>query len=453
MKNQAVILAGGDGNRFGSGIAKQFIKLAGKTIVEHTIDRFERNPLIDSIIVVVNPEYYDFMNEILLKNAYDKIKKLIKGGASRQESSYAGILACDEDTDNVLLHDAVRPLVSERIIKEITEALESYDAVDVAIPAADTIIKVNDDRTIHSIPERKSLMRGQTPQGFRLPFIKKAYELYMKDSNVAVTDDCGLILHYNLGKVFVVNGEEKNLKITYAEDAYLADKLFQINSLQLLNDPNHDFGGALGNKVGVVFGSSSGIGKEVFEVVRSCGGAVYGFCRQSGVDVSRYADVEAALQQVHEREGRIDYVINTAGILSIGRLETVPHRDIEYQVAANYLGSVNVTKASLPHLRESKGSIVLFSSSSYTRGRAMYSIYSSTKAAIVNFVQAISEEVYSDGIRINVINPERTNTPMRFKNFGFEPPETLLSATKVANATLEVALSDITGQVFDVRRD
>jgi 2-C-methyl-D-erythritol 4-phosphate cytidylyltransferase len=453
MKCQAIILAGGEGNRFGGGIAKQFIKLAGKTIVEHTIDRFERNPLVDSVIVVVNPEYYDYMNEILLKNGYRKLRKLIKGGKTRQESSYAGLCACDDDTQKVLLHDAVRPLISDRVIKDAIEALDSYDAVDVAIPAADTIIKVNDDRIIESIPERRYLMRGQTPQGFKLDFIKKAYELFMQDQNVSFTDDCGLILHYQLGDIFVVSGEEKNLKITYAEDAYLADKLFQINSLQLLDRPGRDVADELAGKVGVVFGYSSGIGKEVYDLVRSRGGKIHGFSRENGVDIARYDQVEEALRQVSQAEGRIDYIVNTAGILRIAKLEATPQEEIHHQVAANYLGSVNVTKAAIPYLRESRGSVVLFTSSSYTRGRGMYSIYSSTKAAIVNFVQAVSEEVYADGIRINVINPERTGTPMRFKNFGYEPPETLLSAEKVAQATLEVVLSEITGQVIDVRRD
>ena len=83
----------------------------------------------------------------------------------------------------------------------------------------------------------------------------------------------------------------------------------------------------------------------------------------------------------------------------------------------------------------------------------MYSIYSSTKAAVVNFTQAMGEELYQDGIRINVINPERTKTPMRIKNFGYEKEDTLLSPKKVAIATIDTILSDFTGQVIDVRRN
>ena len=103
-------------------------------------------------------------------------------------------------------------------------------------------------------------------------------------------------------------------------------------------------------------------------------------------------------------------------------------------------------------MKETKGSLIFYTSSSYTRGRALYSIYSSTKAAIVNLVQALAEEWENEKIRINVINPERTATPMRFSNFGKEPEETLLKPEKVAEATLNTLLSDYTGQVIDVRR-
>ena len=95
---------------------------------------------------------------------------------------------------------------------------------------------------------------------------------------------------------------------------------------------------------------------------------------------------------------------------------------------------------------------MFFTSSSYTRGRAFYSIYSSTKAAIVNFVQAIAQEWEQAGITVNCINPERTKTPMRVKNFGSEPDDTLLRSETVAEMTVRSLLCDYTGQVIDVKR-
>jgi 2-C-methyl-D-erythritol 4-phosphate cytidylyltransferase len=454
-KTQAIILAGGAGNRFGGILPKQFIKIAGKTVIEHTIERFEKHDLIDSIIIVINPEYYHFMNEVLLKNDFEKVKKVLKGGDTRQSSSYTGIVGCDEDTKKVLFHDAVRPFVSERIITEMIQALEEYEAVDVAIPTADTIIKINDEQLIEDIPKRQYLMRGQTPQGFKLSLIKQAHEMYMKDPNFPVTDDCGLIVKYNLAPVFVIQGEEKNMKITYPEDVFMADKLFQVNSICSVEQrkTSEQYSQELKDKVVVVFGHSSGIGKEIYDIVQKYGAKAYGISRQNDVDVSKYGQVAEVLENVYNQEGKIDSVINTTGILSISKLQVMLAEDILEQIQTNYLGSIHVTKACIPYLKETRGSVSLFTSSSYTRGRAMYSIYSSTKAAVVNFTQAMAEELYQDDIRINVINPERTKTPMRVKNFGYEDESTLLSAEKVAFAAIDTILSDITGQVIDVRRD
>ena len=136
----------------------------------------------------------------------------------------------------------------------------------------------------------------------------------------------------------------------------------------------------------------------------------------------------------------------------MGKLAERPIDDIREEIETNYIGSINVAKASIPYLKQTKGCILLFASSSYTRGRALYSTYSSSKAGIVNLVQALSEELSADGIRINTINPERTATPMRFKVFGKEPEGSLLLPEKVAEVSLKTLLSDLTGQVIDVRR-
>ena len=120
-------------------------------------------------------------------------------------------------------------------------------------------------------------------------------------------------------------------------------------------------------------------------------------------------------------------------------------------IATNFTGMVNVSLASYPYLKQTRGQLLLYTSSSYTLGRPYYSLYSSTKAAVVNFMQAISQEWESDGIRVNVINPERTKTPMRTKNFGIEPENTLLSAESVAEVSIETLISNATGQVIDVK--
>ena len=126
---------------------------------------------------------------------------------------------------------------------------------------------------------------------------------------------------------------------------------------------------------------------------------------------------------------------------------------IDSIISTNYLGMVNTALASFPYLQATQGHLLFFTSSSYTRGRAFYSLYSSTKAAVVNFVQAIAEEWDSDKIKVNCINPERTKTPMRKKNFGIEPEDTLLTAEQVATTTIKTLLADFTGQVIDVKKE
>ena len=137
--------------------------------------------------------------------------------------------------------------------------------------------------------------------------------------------------------------------------------------------------------------------------------------------------------------------------MNVKPLKEKTDTEIFDEISTNYIGCINVAKAAYHYLKLSHGGLLFFSSSSYTRGREMYSIYSSTKAAVVNFAQAISEEWADDGIRVNVINPQRTMTPMRLKAFGEEPAGTLLSPEIVAQKSISTILQDYTGQVVDVR--
>ena len=453
--NIAVILAGGSGSRFGRDLPKQFLKVAGKKVIEHTIDVFEHNDLINEIAVVTQPEYIADVEQLVVNNHYRKVRKILVGGKERYHSSLSAINAYTEDTDNLIFHDAVRPLVNDRIINDCIEALKEYDAVDVAIPVADTIIQVDDTDCINAIPTRSLLRSGQTPQCFKRGVINKAYEIAMQDPNFLTTDDCGVVRKYlPETPVYVVKGEVFNMKITYKEDLFLVDKLFQLKSQEGSQDAlTEKAKEQLKGKVLIVFGGSYGIGADVARLAQECGAKVYCFSRSlNGVDVSRIEQVEKALHDVAEKEGKIDYVVNTAGILVKEALSTMEYERIQQSVNVNMLGIINVAKASYPYLAQTKGSLLAYTSSSYTRGRMMYSIYSATKAAVVNLVQALAEEWSNDHIRVNCINPERTKTPMRVSNFGNEPENTLLKAEQVAIASLNTLVADCTGEVIDVKR-
>lgn len=449
--NIAVVLAGGVGSRLGMSLPKQFFKVAGKMVIEHAVDAFEKNELIDEIVVVINSHYTFMVEDMIIKNNWQKVKRILSGGEERYQSSLAAINAYQNFKNyNLIFHDAARPLISQRIINDVVHSLKKYNAVDVAINSADTIIEV-EDNIITAIPERAKMRRGQTPQGFKQSVIAKAYDLALQDGNFKATDDCGIVKKYLPEEnIFVVNGEEVNMKLTYLEDTYILDKLFQLRSVEIqdIKLPNK----SLSNKVMVVFGGGYGIGKSVVELGTLNKVRVYSFSRtENNVDVSNLKDVENALKTVFQEEKNIDFIVNTAGVLHKEPLENMNYNTICESVNTNYYGMVNVTLASLPYLKKSKGHLLFFTSSSYTRGRAFYSIYSSMKAATVNFVQAISQEWESFGIKVNCINPERTKTPMRLTNFGNESEDTLLKPETVALRCFQTLLSNNTGQVIDVR--
>ncbi|HPZ09727.1 MAG TPA: 2-C-methyl-D-erythritol 4-phosphate cytidylyltransferase [Candidatus Eremiobacteraeota bacterium] len=225
-KVYGLILASGTGERAGFPVPKQFIKVAGKTILEYSLDAFERSDKVDEIITIIHPEFKD-LTEKIIKNKYKKVTKVLKGGRIRQESSYRGIYAIDDEHSFVLIHDGVRPFISQKIIDNCIDALKYYDAVAVAIPSVDTLIEINDSKFICHIPDRRSIMRVQTPQAFKLGIIKKAHNLALIDKEVEFTDDCSLVLKYKCAEVYVVNGEERNIKITYPEDLLMFEKFLE----------------------------------------------------------------------------------------------------------------------------------------------------------------------------------------------------------------------------------
>lgn len=231
--NVAVLLAGGSGKRMGGPEPKQFIEIAGRTILEHSIRAFSQNVGIDEILIVSHADYVDRVKSIAA--AYPKVKQVITGGKERYNSTINAMNAIIGDNStthvetsgiNILIHDSVRPLVSQRIISDCIDALKCHHAVDVAIPCTDTIIEVDETGNISRMPKRSSLRNVQTPQGFAFDTIWEAYERGLKDPDFITTDDCGVVFKYLPDEpIFVVNGDTTNIKITYPEDLILANKI------------------------------------------------------------------------------------------------------------------------------------------------------------------------------------------------------------------------------------
>lgn len=224
--NIAVLLAGGSGKRLGGELPKQFIKVGGKMIIEHTLDAFERCAAIDEIAVVVRKDCIDDVRHIVEKGGYTKVGKILCGGRERYHSSLAAIETYRDDNDTILFHDAVRPLVSQRIITDCVAAMQSHEAVAVAVSSTDTIFEVDERGCIANIPPRSTLRRAQTPQCFHRGLIKKAYDIALQDKYFSATDDCGVVRHYLPDvPIYIVEGEPTNIKVTYKEDLAMMETL------------------------------------------------------------------------------------------------------------------------------------------------------------------------------------------------------------------------------------
>ncbi|WP_313531689.1 bifunctional cytidylyltransferase/SDR family oxidoreductase [Shinella sp.] len=453
MKTVGVILASGAGLRFGGSTPKQYIKLAGKMIIEHTVDAFEKSKWIDEVIIVAHPDFIEQAWHLVNVNGWTKVQKVVVGGKDRMDSTHSAIHSISGyagDT-KVIVHDAVRPFISEEILYRCHSALNDFSAADVVIPSADTIVSIHDNGCLASIPARSTMRRGQTPQAFRLDTIslayKKAYQVERRD----FTCDCGVVRamlpHLTIA---TVAGEDSNIKITTPLDLFLAEKIMQSRATALADEA--DLSQLAGKRI-VVFGGSSGIGKAIRDLALVNGAdAVIASRSVNSVNVADLSSVNGFLQEVASDGRPIDAIINTAGILVKRPFSQMDEQQINEVIATNYHGAINVASASRNPLLKSRGVLINFTSSSYTRGRAFYAVYSSTKCAVVNLTQALAEEWHEDGIRVHCINPERTRTPMRTSNFGNEDPMSLLDPETVAYTTLRTVSVDGTGMIIDVRR-
>jgi 2-C-methyl-D-erythritol 4-phosphate cytidylyltransferase len=239
MRMVAVVLGGGVGQRLGAGMPKQLLTLGGQTLVERCVAAFDQAPGVDEVLVVMARGYTEQVKAMLADGGYQKVTDVIEGGATRPDSTRVALAAIAAGGRlgatgggagldcGVLLHDAARPLVDQRIIADCVASLEVYEAAGVAVPTSDTIV-ITENGVMRSVPRRETLFRCQTPQCFRLPVIARAHELAAADPDFAPTDDCGVVLRYLPGvDVHIVPGSERNIKITYPQDLAVAEALLK----------------------------------------------------------------------------------------------------------------------------------------------------------------------------------------------------------------------------------
>jgi len=208
MSVSAVILAAGHGERMRTGVRKAFLELGGRPLFSHSVETFARASGVSEIVIVVHCNDLDAARSAVV--SFAPRARIVAGGATRRESSVAGVRAAKGEY--VLIHDGCRPFASLGLIERVLDATKRRNAVVPVLPSTDTLYRLDDAR-IEDVPDRTSIARAQTPQGFRRSLILRCLET----ADPAITDDASAVFEAG-GPVFTVEGDPSNLKVTVPED-------------------------------------------------------------------------------------------------------------------------------------------------------------------------------------------------------------------------------------------
>jgi len=223
MRTVAIVPAAGSGNRMG-GLSKQYLSLGGVPLLVHTLNVFEKCPLVDALLVVVPPPDVEAVRtEMLPRWNLKKLAGVIPGGKERQDSVRAGIETLDRDTDIVIIHDAVRPFITAKLIEDCIRAAAEEGAATVGVPVKDTVKEVGADGRVMRTCDRNLLWLTQTPQAFRRDIIENAHRAAVRDGYRG-TDDTSLVERLGIA-VRMIRGDYGNIKITTPEDLVIAEAL------------------------------------------------------------------------------------------------------------------------------------------------------------------------------------------------------------------------------------
>lgn len=223
--NIAVIFAGGVGSRMHSkDRPKQFLEMYNKPIIIHTLEHFENHRDIDTIVVVCIEDWIPYLNELLYKFRIEKVKKVVPGGKTGQLSIYNGLLAAKEiageEKSIVLIHDGVRPLITEKLVKDNIESVKLHGSAITTAVVKETILVVNEGKsTIDYVPSRNNSRVAKAPQSFWLDDILNAHKKSLAEGENNCIDSCTMMQKYGYD-LYLIDGPSQNIKITTPEDFY-----------------------------------------------------------------------------------------------------------------------------------------------------------------------------------------------------------------------------------------
>ncbi|KLU15990.1 MULTISPECIES: IspD/TarI family cytidylyltransferase [Xenorhabdus] len=225
--NHAVIFAGGTGSRMNSrNLPKQFLKIYGKPVIIHTLEVFENCDAIDNIVVVIIKGWEDYLKKLLEQYRITKVKKVVSGGETGQQSIYNGLGELDDGV--VLVHDGVRPFITSKLIKENIAVAQTKKIAITCVKAKETLVSVEDNK-INGVLKREVSYIARAPQAFDLKLLKSAHHKAIVDNDFSFVDSCAIVKHYFPESDFhIVECGSENIKITTQEDFYLAKAMFSL---------------------------------------------------------------------------------------------------------------------------------------------------------------------------------------------------------------------------------
>lgn len=230
MKNYVILLAGGVGKRMGAEIPKQFIEVDGKPIIVHTIEKFQRNPLIEKIVVVCVSEWKDHFKDLIKKYELTKVEWITEGGDTGHDSIRNGVFFLKdkiEPDDFIIVHDAVRPILPQKAIDEVLRVAHENGNASSSIACHPPIVYTEDFKSGITDVDREHVMLTASPQAYRYSLALKCYEKAEEENKHNFTFTSSLLIHYG-ERVYFAKGTTSNIKITQREDIALFEALLKI---------------------------------------------------------------------------------------------------------------------------------------------------------------------------------------------------------------------------------
>tara|TARA_B110000908_G_C10263329_1_gene461112 strand:+ start:1716 stop:3023 length:1308 start_codon:yes stop_codon:yes gene_type:complete len=389
-----IILGGGIGSRFGSTIPKQYITIDGKKIIDITIESFLslRDKYNVEIIVVSHPSR---------EGSYPGVK-FVNGSNTRFSSFLNGYHAINPTTKKILVHDAVRPLISRDIISKLIDTLDIYDAaIPIIKPYSSTII--NMDGVIKNI-DRDIINMTQTPEAFTKTTFDRLYDVEASNSNTRTSIFSLFVDNQDRCKIKLIPGSEDNIKITTKSDLDFVIHLLERKELPLAKL------GTLKAKNALVLGGTGGIGFAITGALIDYGAKV----TVTGSELQ----IEKEDSLKHHEENTYDIIVHSIGILAykgktiIKDFDETSLDEFKYSMDVMLTSAYKTAKLAIKTMKKG-GHLLFIGSSSAYKGREQFALYSTPKSALNTFVESIATEFYKKyNIKVNIINPSITDTRM-----------------------------------------